>query len=233
MFRDWNSRTDWPPRDINGSPESRNIFLCGYEFTDHDQTNVFKNSKCRLLTDLAKVRTIHDRVRIFLYGRHILPHFSRSILYLFFTFWQIFTISPHMFSFHHSAPFLHNSGKEAVFLKFSFPSFCICPSLSFCPCPHNLRDFDESVIACAFLLLPRNLSKCSPSICNKFAYTCEADESMFRGEAGEGCVSSCSDACPLPSAFSVFPFHWGGGVVATPSSVFAPDFLHLFFDKRC
>jgi hypothetical protein len=65
-----------------------------------------------------------------------------------------------------------------------------------------------SAFACALPFFPRTLSQSLFQICHKFAYTWEASESMFRVMAGEGCVSSCSDAYPLPFpfSFSLFPF---------------------------
>ena len=57
------------------------------------------------------------------------------------------------------------------------------------------------------LFLLRTLSPSLIQICQTFAYTCEASQSMFPVMAGEGCVPSCADAYPLPFpfTFSLFP----------------------------
>ena len=111
----------------------------------------------------------------------------------------------------------HSSRKTAALLLISSFLNAFFRSMS-APLPK----ITALVVSCDYPSLPRKLRLPRLKFGHKFACSCEASELAFRDEAGEGCVSSCSDACPLPSFFpsSLFPFP----AEQSPFSFFAVSF---------
>ena len=125
------------------------------------------------------------------------------------------------------ANFFTIRGRKQPFRRFR-RSLVFFASLPFCRCSHNLRNVAR-VLSHVHFPSSREMHR---NFCHKFATICvhvRGSESIFRDEAGKGCVSSSSDACPLPS-FSLFRCFLFGRTI----SVFSErPFKRLRPKKKC